>query len=40
MKRKPWVDVIHALNMTVAGVIAHKSALKNGELRKIPQYKL
>jgi hypothetical protein len=36
--RKPWVDVALALNMTVPGVIAHKSALKDGELMKIPQY--
>jgi hypothetical protein len=25
-------------NMTAPGVIAHRSALKNGELLKIPQY--
>jgi hypothetical protein len=29
-----------ALNLTVAGIVAHKSALKNGELMKIPQYKI
>jgi len=39
-KRKPLVDVAQALNMTVAGVVAHQSALKDGELLKIPQYKL
>lgn len=38
--RKPWVDVAQALNMTVAGIVAHQSALKGGELLKIPQYKL
>jgi len=38
--RKPWVDVAQALNMTVAGIVAHQSALKNGELMKIPQYAL
>ena len=38
-KRKPLVDVAQALNMTVAGVVSHLSALKNGELMKIPQYK-
>lgn len=38
--RKPWVDVAQALNMTVAGIVAHQSALKNGELMKIPQYVL
>jgi predicted dehydrogenase len=38
--RKPLVDIAWALNMTVAGVVAHQSALKNGELLKIPQYKV
>ncbi len=36
--RRPWVDVSMALNMTVSGVVAHQSALKDGELMKIPQY--
>jgi predicted dehydrogenase len=39
-KRKPLVDIAQALNMTVAGVVAHESALKDGELMKIPQYTL
>ena len=38
--RKPLVDVAKALNMTVAGIIAHASAMKDGELKKIPQFKL
>ena len=38
--RKPLVDVGMALNLTVAGIVAHQSALKNGELMKIPQFKL
>jgi predicted dehydrogenase len=38
--RKPLVDVAQALNMTVAGIMAHKSAMKDGELLKIPQFKL
>jgi len=38
--RKPLVDVARALNMTVAGIVAHQSALKEGELMKIPQYEL
>ncbi len=38
--RKPRVDVAQALNMTVAGIVAHHSALKDGELLKIPQYTL
>jgi len=40
LDRKPLVDVAWALNMTVAGIVAHQSALKDGELLKIPQYKL
>lgn len=36
--RKPWVDVAQALNMTVPGIVAHQSALKDGELLKIPRY--
>jgi predicted dehydrogenase len=36
--RKPLVDVAMALNLTVAGIVAHQSALKDGELLKIPQY--
>jgi len=38
--RKPLVDVAWALNMTVAGIVAHQSALKDGEWMEIPQYKL
>ena len=38
--RKPLVNVAWALNMTVAGIVAHQSALKDGELLKIPQFKL
>jgi predicted dehydrogenase len=36
--RKPLVDVVLALNMTVAGIVSHQSALKDGELLKIPQF--
>jgi hypothetical protein len=38
--RKPLVDIVMALNLTVSGIVAHRSALKDGELLKIPQYKL
>jgi predicted dehydrogenase len=38
--RKPLVDIAVALNMTVSGIVAHQSALKDGELLKIPQYKI
>jgi len=38
--RKPLIDIATALNLTVPGIIAHQSALKDGELLKIPQYYL
>ncbi len=36
--REPLVNVYEALAMTVPGVIAHQSALKDGETMPIPQY--
>jgi predicted dehydrogenase len=38
--RTPLVNIAMALNITVAGTVAHQSALKDGELLKIPQYKM
>lgn len=38
--RKPMVDIAEALNMTVSGIVAHQSAMKGGEVLKIPQYRL
>ncbi|MGY8769917.1 MAG: Gfo/Idh/MocA family protein [Pirellulales bacterium] len=38
--RKPIVDISEALNMTISGVVAHQSALKNGQWMKVPQYDL
>ena len=38
--RKPLCDIAQALNMTVAGIVAHQSALKDGELLKIPQFRM
>ena len=38
LDQMPIVHVGDALNMTLAGVIAHKSALKGGEWMNIPQY--
>lgn len=38
--RTPLVNVALALNLTVSGIVAHQSALQNGELLKIPQYQL
>ncbi len=40
LDQMPIVHVGDALNMTLAGVIAHKSALKGGEWMNIPQYDL
>jgi len=37
-KRKPLVDVTWALNMTAAGIAAHQSALRDGELTIIPSF--
>jgi hypothetical protein len=36
--RKPLVDIATALNMTVGGIVAHQSALKDGEWMKVPHY--
>jgi len=36
--RRPAIDVYEALSYTVPGIIAHQSALKNGEQMKIPQF--
>jgi hypothetical protein len=36
--REPLIDIGMALNLTVAGIVAHQSALKDGEILKIPQF--
>jgi predicted dehydrogenase len=36
--RQPAVNIYEALAMTVPGIIAHQSALKDGETLKIPQF--
>jgi len=38
--RKPLIDIVMALNLTVPGIVAHQSALKDGEVMKVPQYKI
>jgi predicted dehydrogenase len=38
--REPLVDVYEAMAMTVPGIIAHESALKNGERLKVPVFDL
>jgi predicted dehydrogenase len=37
-RRRPAVDVYEALAYTVPGIVAHASALKGGEMMKIPQF--
>lgn len=39
-ERLPEVNIAIALNSTVCGIVAHQSALKDGETMKIPQYKM
>ncbi len=36
--RSPLVDIYESLAMTIPGIVAHQSALKDGESMKIPQY--
>ena len=36
--REPAVNIYEALALTVPGIVAHQSALKDGERLKIPQY--
>lgn len=36
--RQPLVDISMALNLTVSGIVAHQSAMRDGELKKIPQF--
>jgi predicted dehydrogenase len=38
--RTPLVNIVQALNMTVCGIVANESALKDGERLKVPQYKI
>jgi hypothetical protein len=40
LDRTPLVDIAQALNLTVAGIVAHESAMHDGELKKIPQFRL
>ncbi|NLE61022.1 MAG: Gfo/Idh/MocA family oxidoreductase [Planctomycetes bacterium] len=38
--RQPECGIVQALALSVPGVVAHRSALKDGELMKVPQYQL
>ena len=37
-EREPVIDVYESLAMTVPGIVAHQSALKNGEQLKVPRF--
>lgn len=37
-QRRPAVDVYEAVAYTAPGIVAHQSALKDGELLKIPDF--
>ena len=36
--REPVIDVYESLAMTVPGIVAHQSALRNGEQMQVPQF--
>ncbi len=36
--REPMIDIYEALAMTVPGIVAHQSALRDGERLKVPQF--
>ncbi|MGK0217298.1 MAG: hypothetical protein ACI9HE_000775 [Planctomycetota bacterium] len=38
LDRSPLVDIAASLNMTFPGIVAHQSALKDGERRVVPRY--
>lgn len=38
--RQPECGIVQALALSVPGVVAHRSALQDGELMKVPQYQL
>ena len=37
-ERRPLIDIECAMNLSAAGIVAHHSAMKDGEPMKIPQY--
>ncbi len=38
--RKPLVEIAQALDMTVCGIVAHRSAPRDGERMRVPCYSL
>ena len=38
--RTPLLDIAMSLDLTVSGIVAHQSAVRDGELLKIPQYSI
>ncbi len=39
-KRPPLVNIAWALNMTVAGIVSHESAGRDGEVMRVPHYEV
>ena len=37
-RREPIINIRESLAMTAPGIVAHQSALKGGELLKIPSF--
>jgi hypothetical protein len=36
--REPFIDVYEGIALSAPGIIAHESAIKNGEVLKIPSF--
>jgi len=37
-KRSPYPNVKQSANMTCVGILAHESALRGGEIMKLPEF--
>ena len=37
-ERKPWIDEVFAANITATGILAHESAMRDGEKISIPEF--
>jgi predicted ribosome-associated RNA-binding protein Tma20 len=36
--RKAWINEINGANIVAAGICAHESAMKNGEIIEVPEF--
>jgi hypothetical protein len=39
-ERSPYPNAVQSANMTCVGILAHESALKGGEIIKLPEFTL